>query len=186
MMSRVIIGGIVGAIVLFIWMMVSWMVLPWHGNTIEKFTHPQAVARVIDQNTPKDGVYMFPCEDCHDGSPEQMREVMMKGPFIYAQVRKGGMDPFSPGLYIVSFLEGLVGALFVCYLFRVIERNKCYIKRVVFAAVFGLVVGILGTVPSWNWMGGNGCYTIVLIADFVIAYLLLGIVVAGFVKPRES
>ncbi|MCB1084561.1 MAG: hypothetical protein KDK60_00490, partial [Chlamydiia bacterium] len=61
-----------------------------------------------------------------------------------------------------------------------------YLKRVYVSGLFGLVAGILGSVWMWNWFGAGGDYTLVMILDGLIGYLLAGIVIAGFVKPKPA
>ena len=180
-MKKIVFGGIVGAVVLFIWTMASWAVLPWHTHAYKEFKNPEAVARIVDQNASEDGVYLFPFSS---SDTEEARENLAKGPIIYAQVQKGGMDPFSPILYIVTFVNGFIGSLFLAYLLRK-KGHPGYFQRVFFGAIFGLTVGILAAVPNWNWMGASGAFTLIVIADYLIAYLLVGITIAGFVKPRD-
>ena len=59
-MKAVIKGTIVGGIIAFIWGAVSWMVLPWHMNTMEHFKSDSSVQATILRNAPKSGVYVIP------------------------------------------------------------------------------------------------------------------------------
>lgn len=182
-MSKLFLGGVVGAVVIFIWMMLSWMLLPWHKHTFSSFENQQSVAKVIEQNAPKSGEYVYPYFDCKESSCTEAKEAMTKGPFIYAQVKKEGMNPYSPHLYIVAFLESFVGAVFVSYLLKETRSCVTYQKRICLATMFGLVVGILAAIPNWNWMGATGLNTFIHIFDFTVAYFFVGLSVGNFVKP---
>lgn len=185
-MSKVLIGGIIGAVVIFMWMTISWTVLPWHQQLLKGFKNPDVVAQVIARNVEKDGEYLYPYGECsNEGCSKEMQERLTKGPFIYAQVRMKGMDPMNPMLYVVSFVEAFIGALFTCYLLRNLKTMTSYLRRVYFGGIFGLVIGILAAVPNWNWMGASKAYSLTLIANYVIGYLLVGIIVGGFMKPRD-
>ena len=53
-------GALIGGAILFLWGMVSWMLIPWHSATLLKFTNECEVACTLQNNTPKSGVYMLP------------------------------------------------------------------------------------------------------------------------------
>jgi hypothetical protein len=40
-------GTILGAIIVFIWMMISWMFIPWHCMVMNKFSNEQSVSETI-------------------------------------------------------------------------------------------------------------------------------------------
>ena len=52
--------GIVGGVIVFLWMMVSWMVLPMHKATMNKFVDESEVLSTITRYAPKDGIYVIP------------------------------------------------------------------------------------------------------------------------------
>ena len=193
-MFKVILGGLIGAVIAFVWSFVSWTVLPWHDWAMNKFTNQEFVSWVIKENAPKDGVYVSP----HMGSDEinltpeeikqnidQQKEAMAKGPFIYTQVKTKGMNPASPHLYIFSFLTQFVGAALISWLLLQV-RELGYVGRLLFVVGIGLVVGILGFVPDWNWFGAGYKFTLVMIADLLATWFLAGLFLAAFIKPQEE
>ena len=52
-----------------------------------------------------------------------------------------------------------------------------YRRKVLFAAVFGLAVGLLGAGPNWIWWRFAAGYTLVSIADGIIGWTLAGLVI---------
>lgn len=182
-MSKLFLGGVVGAVVLFIWTMASWMLLPWHKYAVHSFEDQYSVGKVIDQHAPESGIYIYPYLDCQKTSSEDAKEIMGKGPFIYAQITKGGINPYSPHRYVIAFIESFIGALFVSYLLRETRSCLTYPKRIGLATLFGLVAGLLATIPNWNWMGAGGLYTLHIILNFTVGYFLVGLAVGRFVKP---
>ncbi len=60
-------GTLFGAIVVFIWMMVSWMVLPWHCSVFNGFKDNASVRSAIVENTEGSGIYLLPnmCDKEH-------------------------------------------------------------------------------------------------------------------------
>ncbi|NGX50633.1 MAG: hypothetical protein K1060chlam2_00481 [Chlamydiae bacterium] len=193
-MYKVIIGGIIGGIIAFLWAFVSWAVLPWHNMTINTFRNPEFVAWVIKENVTVDGVYMVPYDKSHQANltpgevekeMNQQKAAMKAGPFVYAQVKVGGVDPTSPLLYITSFLTQLAGALLISILlFKVVDTN--YGGRLLFVTMTGLIVGVLGVIPNWNWFAAGYRFSLVMMADYLIQWFLVGLFLAGFVKPKRE
>lgn len=50
MNKSLILGGLLGGLPLFVWGSISWMVLPWHLMTLEKFKDEATVAQALSTN----------------------------------------------------------------------------------------------------------------------------------------
>lgn len=170
-------GSIFGGIIVFVWMMISWMVLPWHCWYVNSFKDGAAVSAVISEQTTVDGVYVFPghCEG------EKNMDAMKKGPVIFASVQKFGFDVASPKPYVLSFLIQLVGAFLVTL---IVMRSSLshFWGRVGLAGLLGLTVGVLGIFPAWNWWGFSLGYVLVETCDMIIAWTLAGLAIAAVTK----
>lgn len=171
-------GSIFGAIILFIWMMISWMVLPWHCNVMGKFSNEDAVSSAIMANTPQDGVYMLP-NLCHEKVKSEVRaDVMKKGPIVFTAIQRDGFDVKSPKPYIISFIIQWIGAFFVTYLLLQ-TRESTYWHKVWLVTIFGVAAGVLAAFPNWNWWGFSFGYAVVELFDFVIGWFLAGLALAA-------
>ncbi len=186
-MHKVLFGGIIGGVVAFVWMFVSWTLLPWHHDAVESFKNEEQVAKVIDANTSKSGVYVIPQMPGVDEVSKEVKDshvaAMQKGPFIFMQVKKEGKDPTSFTTFLIAFATLFVGASLLSYLLMQM-RGTGYFNRLFCSLLFGLSVGVLGIVPEWNWFALGGAYTLVMIGDHVVTWLLAGVVLAGFIKPK--
>jgi hypothetical protein len=58
-----------------------------------------------------------------------------------------------------------------------------YTSRVGLILVLGVLSGIATNVEYWNWYGFPANYTVGVIADEVIGFLVVGLIVAALVKP---
>lgn len=192
-MFKVIVGGIIGAIIAFAWSFVSWMVLPWHAASMNKFTNQEFVSWVIKENAPKSGVYVSPYYESSDAnfnpgeikkSFDKEKDALEKKPFIFVQVNLKGMDPSNPWVYIFSFLTQFLGAGLISWF--LLQTSCGYGKRLLVVTLLGLLVGVLGFVPDWNWFGAGYKFTFVMIADLVITWFLAGLILAAYVKPRKD
>lgn len=182
-MRKLTLGTLLAAIVLFIWMAISWMVLPWHCATLGKFTHEESVASVIMSNTTTSGIYILP--HCVDQKNElAANEAAKRGPIVFSAIQRNGRDFSSPKPYIVSFIIQLIGAFFVTFM-TLQARFQTYSRRLLFVTAFGIAAGILAAFPEWNWWGFSFSYALVGFLDFVIGWFLAGLVIAAIAKRQE-
>ncbi len=184
-MFRVTLGAILGAVVLFVWMGVSWMALPWHCFTLGKFTHEDSVASVMVANTERNGIYVLP--NCNDMKKDSAAiEAMKKGPIVFAAVQHNGYDVESPRPYIISFIIYLIGAFFVTFMVMQTKLVLTYGGRLWFVTAFGIAAGVLASFPEWNWWGFSFSYAIVSFFDFVIGWFLAGLMIAAVTGRRNQ
>jgi hypothetical protein len=182
--------GIIGGIVVFIWMLISWMLIPWHSATINKFENEEKVATVLKENAPVSGVYMLP-NMCHFKSPvtkEEMqkyrmaeKEMMRNGPIVFAGIRKDGVDPSSAAPFIRALIIQIVAGFFVTWLLLMTKGLK-YMQQVGFITLLGFLAGIMTLLPAWNWCGFSTGYVVVGMLDLIIGWFLAGLAIAKLAR----
>ncbi len=188
MRKALIKGCILGGIIAYIWLAISWMVLPWHCWVLHSFQQEEVVSNAILQNTSKNGIYMIPNFCGAKGAEfQQKQELMKKGPFVFASVLRNGYNYSSPIPYIIALIIQLIGALFITYL-MLMAKPLSYWNRVRFITLVGLTVGILGHALYCNWWGFSFGFIILEIVDLVIAWFLAGLAIAFVAKrpPLET
>jgi len=172
-------GTIFGGIILYAWMAISWMLIPWHCATLKNFKDENSVAAIVSANVTEQGIYVLPYL-CGGGQNDAKQ-----GPHMFASIRPQGVDFTSPKPYINAIIIYLVAAFFVTYLLLQ-ARPTTYWKRVWFVTVFGIAAGILGSFPNWNWWGFSCDFTLVGFIDYVIALFLAGLAIAAVVPNRTE
>ena len=192
-MSKVIGGGLIGAVIAFAWMFISWSVLPWHNWVFQSFEHEDFISWVIKENAEKEGVYTIPgmavkgkTEKERNEALEKQRKKLKSGPFIYLHISKEGMNPMSPRVYIASFLIQFLGAAVVSFLLLQFKETCCYGRRFFAVFLFGIGVAILAIGPQWNWFATGTSYALVMMADYAVTWFLVGLALAAFVKPKQN
>jgi ABC-type antimicrobial peptide transport system permease subunit len=186
MKKSVLLGGLLGGIVVFIWGAISWMALPLHNATLLKFKDEAAVTAVVAANAPAAGVYLLPNAhaDVAGMTAEQRKareEAAMKqwgaGPTALVAVRLGGVTSMTLFL-IVGLLTNVVAGLLVAWLAS--KTSGAYWGKVGFVVVIALVAGLLTNLPEWNWWGFSTSFTAVAFVDHVVGWFLGGLVIAKF------
>ena len=70
-MKKIIIPSLLAAIVVFIWMFISWTVIPWH-NMDMKTINDQALIEQMNASLTEPGIYLYP------GIPEDQSDTGMQ------------------------------------------------------------------------------------------------------------
>ena len=186
-MSRSLLkSALIGGLIVFVWGIISWMVLPMHKHCFQKFTNESRVASVIRDNAPEKGLYILPNTYGYDENscPSEMRksvEMMDNGPFVFASVVPNGIGRGIAGPLVISFVIQVIGAFIVSWM---LSRTKGlhFWQKVKFVTLFGLAVGVLGLLPSWNWLGFPAGYVVLNIVNLVISWFLAGLAIAKIVR----
>ena len=198
MLKSLSLGGLIGGLVLFAWGVVSWMLLPWHLATLEKFKDEAKVAQALTANATKSGVYLLPNVHKHEpGMPEakakkaeakgkkaetkrkkvevERMKRMIQGPFMFAAVSLQGTSGSGAALPI-QLVTTIVSALLATWLLMNTTLPG-YWPRVGFLVVLALTAGVICHVPDWNWWGFSAGYTAVAFADLLIGWTLAGLAI---------
>jgi hypothetical protein len=170
-MKRILLAGILGGLVLFIWSAISWMVLLWHNKTLHAFKDDAFVSTVLKANVYKSGVYLLPSN--YNEADEY--------PLIFASVSLDGMRSMKVSM-LISFLIQTAAALLLAYLLSKTSISA-YKSKINFIMTFALAVSILTYLPLWNWWGFEINYVIVSMIDMLIGFMLAGFAIAFFVNP---
>lgn len=185
-------GAFLGGIVVFAWSFVSWTVLPWHTSQMQAFTNEDAVAEVIAKHMSTAGVYYMPASPKNYASlsaeerkaaDARMEEKMKAGPTMLGVVLPSQVMNM-PKMMGASLLFDFLAALLVTMLVMK-TGDMTYAGRVSFIVTFALAVGIIAFVPQWIWFGYPTGWTLVMIADTLICWLLAGLVIAK-AAPRPA
>lgn len=183
-MNKVILGGILGGLAVFAWGMVSWMVLPFHHQTLNSFDHEALVQEAILASAPKAGVYVLPGMGDSNLSRAEKKALMKqkhaqmeKGPFVFAVVNPGGVGPMTKHM-VQGFVIQVLGACLITGLLVRCKTKSTYAGRLSFVALFALGAVILSVLPNWNWWGFSVPYTLLESADLLIGWFLAGLIIA--------
>ncbi len=190
MLKSLVKGGILGGITLFLWGAVSWVVLPWHNMTLNKFTNEDTVAAVITANVKEPGVYFLPnayhgpeaTEAEKKAAYEAAQKRMTEGPVVFASVRLRGapsMAPYALTGVVISIIGATLGTLLL-----LMTKASGYLRRAGFLSLFGFTAGVVCFLPYWNWFEFSAAYTAASIVDLAVGWFLTGLVIAKVAAPK--
>lgn len=184
MMQKLVKCGIIGGVVLFIWGIISWTVLPWHKVSMHKFQNEERVANAIRDNAAQSGVYILPnLMNLPKGSEElkAAEQSMRDGPVVFATVQLEGKNPDMSLSLLKTFILKAVLAFFVTWLL-LHAKQMPYNKQVGFITMVGLVIGLSTTMTHMIWLGFPMGYSFACLFEILFGWFFAGLVIAKIAK----
>lgn len=185
-MKNVLLGGVLGGIIMFVWGAVSWTVFSWHNDNIQRFTDEISVTKHIQAHAPDSGVYIMPNpHKFADGFSAEQKQLLMqdatqrmkKGPFIFMSISKQGADPEDPTMFIYAMLINVLIAGLITWLLLLIDFES-YAKRYMVVLCIGFIVAVMATFPQWNWWKFSTMYSLTNFVSLWATFAFAGLVIA--------
>ena len=178
MIKSIIKGAVGGGLVAFLWLSISWMVLPWHQHTMHTF--PQAaeakVQALLAQQASASGVYTVPRQDGEQSESEL---------FAFMAITKSGMqNKMAQQLVTALLFYMLIAGLLSYVLYR--SNITGLVRRVSLVKLAGVAGASLILFNNWNWFGFDDMYILVDFIDTGITFGLMGLVLHWLVPARAK
>ena len=193
MSTRILLAGIIGGIVMFIWNFVAHDVLPIGEMGVKTMSNEDAVRSALDTNLGNSpGFYFFPSGGYTPGMSGEQRKAVMKkmeeqtaagaaGVLIYRPKR---VFNFPKRLVIQFATDVFLAGLAVFLLAQ--TRINGFGGKVGFIFSAGILAAVATNVPYANWYGFPKSFTLGQMITQVVGFLLVGIVAALIMRPREA
>jgi hypothetical protein len=194
MAKRIVIGGILGGLVMFVWLFVAHDLLPLGETGIKEIPNEAAVLSAMQAATPQAGLYLFPGMGLGPNPTMQQRKAAMPAYMKKYEQSPRGLLVYHPPSGAFNFggalaregalnlLEGLLAA----WLLSWAASGKAYSARAGFVVILGALVSVATNVEYWNWYQFPGDYIAGYIVTQIIGFTLIGLIVAAFVKSEVA
>ena len=181
MAKRIVIGGVLGGVALFLWGAVSHMATPLGSMGISTIPNEEVVLGAMRSNLPGRGLYFFPGMDLsRTPTAEEQRAWERKyeqGPAGILIYRPQGGPVMSAAQLGNELASNIALALVAAWLFAAASGGLTTAgSRILFVALIGLIGGLDIHVSYWNWYGFPTTYTLAGMLDGFIGFLVMGIV----------
>lgn len=189
-MKNTVVAGVVGAVILFAYQSLSWMVLPFHDNALKYNANQDSILAALSANLTEDGVYHVPNTPPGTSQADQEKAWQAWEGKPSAKVLYTSKTTMSMGSDMaVGFILNLLAAGLVAMLLSKFSGVlKTFGNR--FMAVFSFPLFLLleGTLMEWNWWHTPGHYLSGYIIDIVVMGVLLGSWMAWYFgrQPQQS
>jgi hypothetical protein len=191
---KILLTGILGGIVMFIWTSVAHMALPLGEAGIHEIPNESAVLSAMQSNIgDQTGLYIFPGSGVGNNATRQekneamrhMAEKMAANPSGILMYHAPGR-PFTIGKWLgIEFGTELLEAILVVFLLAQ-TRIVSFAGRVGFVLAAGILAAVTTNISYWNWYGFPGVYTASYMLIQMIGFLLVGVAAALILPKRAS
>jgi hypothetical protein len=188
MNTRVLVAGLLGGLVFFIWGAISHMLLPIGEMGMKVAGNEDAVIAAAREGLRDEGVYIVP-----GMNPEKLRdpaavqaygEKAKANPYAFVVYQPQGKDFTNMGGNLVrEWLTNTLSALLVAWVLSLGAFG--FNRRVLIAGVLGLFAWSAVNLPYWNWYRFPLDFTIGSLLEQVIGWVLAGSVMAWWFRRSE-
>jgi hypothetical protein len=189
MSLRLIIAGIVGGIVMFLWSGLAHNVLGLGSMGMSAMSQEEPARAALKADTgDKDGFYLFPFMDEHakdKGAAMKAWEAKTHtGPSGLVLYHPAGRSPeMGVPTLAEEGLKEVVVSLLAAFMLTLTTLTRFW-SRAGFVALVGLTA-TLTTNPSYLiWYGFPASYTLGYMLTEFLGYLLAGLAIAALLRPR--
>jgi hypothetical protein len=190
---RILLAGILGGIVMFVWTSIAHMALPLGEAGINEIPNESAVLSAMQSSIgDKTGLYIFPglgvgknaTREQKSEAMKQMQQRIAANPSGILMYHPPGRPfAFGKSLAVELAIEVLQAILVIWILAQM--RIGSFAGRVGFVLIAGVLAAITTNVSYWNWYGFPGLYTASYILIEIVGFVLVG-VAAGLVLRKRG
>src|SRR5687768_10425516 len=189
-MGRMLIAGIAGGIVMFVWGAVSHMVLPLGkvGFGVGTESAQTAAIESLKQLGSGEGVYLLPMmeeekfED--EAAAKAFGERATQSPYAFVVYQPQGQDISAafPKLLVRQLVADVVAAIVAAFLVGLMAIGA--LQRALAVGAMGLFAWLTVSVPYWNWYRFPTNFTLAALGEYAIGWFLGGLAIAFLLKPK--
>lgn len=186
MFRKIVLGGIVSGLILFIWCIISWMVLPLHAKTLQSFSNESAIAQSLAAHASAKGVFILP--NAPEGLEGEAKKAalkashaqMEKGPFAFVAYAPEGSGPLK-ALMLRALIIQILASWLLCLMLSMAGLAS-YVERLGFCLLFAVTASFFCFIPSWNWWAFPPAYVMLECFDLIAGLFLSGLVLARIIR----
>jgi len=187
---KILLAGIFGGIVMFIWTSIAHMALPLGEAGLGEIPNESAVLSAMQSNIgDQTGLYIFPGPGLGKNATRQEKQEAMKHMGEKIATNPSGILMYHPPgrplvlgkLLGIEFVTELLEAILVVFLLAQ-TRIASFAGRVGFVLVAGILAAIATNVSYWNWYGFPCVYTASYMFIQIVGFFLVGIVAAFMLR----
>jgi len=193
MNTRILLAGILGGVVMFLWNFVAHELLPLGEMGVSVMQNEDAVTSALQSNLGENaGFYFFPSGGLTPGATGDQKKAAMQKAQEQMAAGAGGVLIYRPKRnfnfprrLVIEFATDVAEALLAVFLLAQ-TGIRGFGGKVGFVFVAGVLAAIATNVPYANWYGFPKNYTLVQMITMVVGFLLVGIVAGLMVRSKSA
>jgi len=183
---KILLAGILGGIVMFVWTSIAHMALPLGEAGIGEMPNESVVLSAMQRSMgEKTGLYIFPGlrvgknatrEEKNEAMKQMQQRIAANPSGILMYHPPGRQFAFEKSLAVEFGTEVLQAILVVWLLAQ--TRIGSFAGRIGFVLIAGILASLSTNVSYWNWYGFPGVYTASYILIEIVGFVLVGVIAA--------
>lgn len=193
MLGRALFASLLGAIVLMIWGMVYWVVLPFGFHVMHGADDEARLTAALEATLPASGVYQVPWleeagpGEASDAALEAFTERHRRGPIAQIFYTAEGREPMAPGVFAAGFLNFFTSSLIAVGILTLgLPVWPRFGQRVLVVFLLGLFAAVTVELANPIWMYHAWDYAAFRALQHVSGWLLAGLAIAAVLKPKPT
>ena len=192
-MKKMLLAGLVGGLVVFVWGFVAHALLPLGEMGLTPMPVNSPLLESMKSNLLQEGLYYFPGREVGRQQTKAEDAVWTSkykmGPNGLLLYHPTGSDPMSVRRLGIQLATDVAGALLLAYLLVAIAGTTGaqvkLAKQLRIAAVAGIFGWLSISVAHWNWYGFPCAFILAELIDQVVSWTLAGLVMALLWRRAE-
>jgi hypothetical protein len=191
---RILLAGLLGGLVMFVWTSVAHMALPLGEAGVREVPNDRELLDTMHAKLgDAAGLYLFPGFGLPADATRAQKNAAMSGYGQKLAANPSGLLVYHPpgakeltaGQLITELAAEIVQVLLIAWLMSK-AMLEGYLARVGLAVVCGLLAAIPTNVSYWNWYGFPATYTLAYMTTQIVGAGLAGLVVAKLLTPAAK
>jgi hypothetical protein len=191
---RILLAGLLGGLVMFVWTSVAHMALPLGEAGVREIPNDRELLDAMHAKLgDAAGLYLFPGFGLPADATRAQKNAAMSDYGQKLAANPSGLLVYHPpgakeltaGQLITELAFEIVQVLLIAWLMSK-AMLEGYLARVGFAVVCGLLAAIPTNVSYWNWYGFPATYTLAYMTTQIVGAGLAGLVVAKLLTPAAK
>lgn len=182
MMKRIIVAGLLGWVVLIVWVFVVNGVFRFRVSIdMNRIPEERQVYELLKEKIVEPGRYIF--------NPEVSPERGFPGEEPVYSIQYSGMGHGTAGmLLVIDLLKGIVAVMLAAWMLSVTSSRilSSYPRKVLFFIAIGLLFAVYGDLMQWGIGGYSLKATLLLALNSIVTWTIVGLVVAWRIRPEAD
>ena len=192
MIARILIAGVIGGIVMFVWGAVTHLTLPSQTFGVNLLQNDQPVMDAMQQSIFEPGMYAFPGiatgSESDPAALELWTERSKAGPVGVIMYKPGGTTPMSPMQLGIELVTNILAALLGAFIAQRIVKG--FGRRFLILTLLGPIAWLTVNASYWNWYHFPTDFTVAALVDETLTWMVtaiaISIVLAWKTKPKPE
>lgn len=180
MIKNILIAGLLGGLVIFVWLVLSRGPIPLSGDIPQPIPNDKELHTTLTETIPEPGLYYLP-----GGSEENQALYDDYGNEPLFMITNTGRTPNAfMGQFLFELLGIFIAPMIAAWMLSMTSEKilSTYSRRVLFVTVLGLFLALYGDIGSEKPVS----FTLLSSIGSLVTWALAGLVIAWRIKPREQ